>query len=147
MYKEEINKEISSALKNGDKIKLSVWRLIKTEFVKFETSGKNVELTDDKELQIINKMVQQKKDSIEDYKNGNRNDLVEIAEQELNVLIQLLPKEPTETDIEECIKEYVRQKESVSMKDMKDVMTFVKKQFPTANGAIVSNIFKVKFIL
>jgi uncharacterized protein YqeY len=62
MYIEIIDKQIASAMKNGDTLQLAVWRAVKTEFVKFKTSGAGIELTDDKELQIIQKMVLQRKD-------------------------------------------------------------------------------------
>lgn len=147
MYKENIDKQISSAMKEGKHIKLSVWRAIKNEFVKYKTSGSGVELTDEKELQIINKMVQQRKDSLAQYLNAGREDLAKTEEEEINVLIALLPKEPTEEDIDNLIKEYVSSsKEVLTMKHMRDVMSYVKAKYPTVNGGIVSKIFKEKYI-
>lgn len=142
MYYEEIDKHIAQAMKNGERIKLSVWRAIKNEFVKFKTSGSNVELTEEKELQIINKMVSQRKDSIEQFKQAGRTDLVTTEEQELSVLTSLLPKEPTEEEIETLIKEFISTKDSISIKDMKTVMSYVKTTYPTANGGTISKIFK-----
>lgn len=146
MYNEEIDRQIAQTMKNGERIKLSVWRAIKNEFVKFKTSGSNIELTEEKELQIINKMVSQRKDSIEQFKQAGRTDLVNEEEQELNILISLLPKEPTEEEIETLINDFVSKKESISMRDMKDVMSFVKTTYPTANGGTISKIFKEKYI-
>lgn len=146
MYYEEIDKQIAHAMKNGERIKLSVWRAIKNEFVKFKTSGSNVELTEEKELQIINKLVSQRKDSIEQFKQAGRTDLATTEEQELNILTSLLPKEPTEEEIETLINDFVSKKESISMRDMKDVMSFVKTTYPTANGGTISKIFKEKYI-
>jgi uncharacterized protein YqeY len=142
MYQELVDKNIANAMKNGNQIELSVWRAIKTEFVKFKTSASG-ELTDEKELQIINKMAQQRKDSIEQFKNGGRLDLVDAEEKELNELLKLLPKEATEEDIEELIKEFKTNFDGVlTIKNMKDVLNFVKQKYPTVNGGLVSKIFK-----
>lgn len=146
MYHEIIDKQIAQSMKSGQHLELSVWKAIKNEFVKFKTSGSNMELTDEKEFQIINKMVSQRKDSIEQFKQVGRLDLVEVEENEMNVLCSLLPKEPTEDEIDSLINEYVSQKENVSIKNMKDVMSFVKTKYPTANGGTISKIFKEKYI-
>jgi uncharacterized protein YqeY len=147
MYREKIDTQIATAMKNGDSVKLTVWRAIETEFVKYKTSGSGVELTDEKELQIITKMVQQRKDSIEQYKNAGREELANAEQAELNILTSLLPKEPTESDILSMIKTYADKKnDTLTMKDMKDVMTFVKTKFPTVNGGLVSKLFRENFI-
>ena len=147
MYNEVINQQIANAMKNGHHLQLSVWRAIKTEFVKFQTSGSGVELTDDKELQIITKMAQQRKDSYEQYNNAGRIDLAMIEKSEMEFLQTLLPKEPTEDDINNAIKEYVSQHTGeLSMKNMRDVMSFVKTKYPTVYGALVSKLFKENYI-
>lgn len=143
MYRESIDKQIASAMKSGDNVRLAVWRSIKTEFVKFQTSGSNSELTDEKELQIISKMVQQRKDSIEQYLAANRKDLANAEQAELDILASFLPKEPTEDDIRSLIKEiFAYREQPPTMKDMRDVMTAVRAEYPTVNGSLVSKIFK-----
>lgn len=147
MYKEEIEKNIANALKSGNQIELKVWRAIKTEFVKYRTSGSNVDLTDEKELQIITKMVQQRRDSIEQYRKAGRDDLVAIEDSEMSILLSLLPKEPSEEDIFKTIKDFLDKKsDKPTMKDMKDVMAIVKSKYPTVNGGKVSEIFRNQFI-
>lgn len=147
MYREEIDKQIASAMKNGEQTKLIVWRSIKTEFVKYQTSGAGVELTDEKELQIITKMVQQRKDSIEQYTKAGRTELANAEQKELDILQSLLPNEPTNEDIENAINEFLVSKtEKPTMKDMRDVMSYVKTKYPTVNGGVVSKIFREKYI-
>lgn len=147
MYIEIIDKQIASAMKNGDTLQLAVWRAVKTEFVKFKTSGAGIELTDDKELQIIQKMVLQRKDSLEMYRSAGRNELADAEEAEMNFLLTLLPKEPTEIDITNCIQEFFSGKDiKPTMKDMRDVMAFVKSKFPTVNGGLVSKIYRENYI-
>lgn len=147
MYNEVIDKQIASAMKNGEHLKLTVWRSIKNEFLKFKTSGTKEELTDEKEISIIKKMAQQRKDSIEQYKNAGRESLAQAEQQELDILNSLLPKEPTEEEINAVIKEFVDSKqEPVSIKDLKSVMATVKMKYPTVNGGIVTKLFRENYI-
>ena len=147
MYNEVIDKQIASAMKNGEHLKLTVWRSIKNEFLKFKTSGTKEELTDEKEMSIIKKMAQQRKDSIEQYKNAGRESLAQAEQQELDILNSLLPKEPTEEEINTVIKEFVDSKqEPVSIKDLKNVMGTVKMKYPTVNGGIVTKLFRENYI-
>lgn len=146
MYKEVIDKEIATAMKNGEHIRLTVWRSIKTEFVKFQTSGAKNELTDEKEIQILRKMAQQRKDSIEQYNKAGRESLALAEEQELKIIQSLLPNEPTEDEVDSAIIEYITSKGNVTIKDMQGVMSYVKGKYPTVNGGVVANIFRKKYI-
>ena len=147
MYREILDKQIASAMKEGNHTKLIVWRSIKSEFVKFQTSSANAELTDEKELQIITKMAQQRKDAMDEYTKAGRTELAKAEENELTILTSLLPQEPTEEDINNTIKEFVTTlTETPTMKDMRNVMASVKSKYPTVNGGLVSKIFKEKYI-
>lgn len=147
MYREVIDKQIASAMKSGNHTQLTVWRAIKTEFVKFQTSGTGVELTDEKEMQIITKMVQQRKDSFEQYSKAGRTELATIENDEMNFLSSLLPNDPTNDDIVATIEEFVQTKNTkLTIKDMRDVMAFVKTKYPTVNGGLVSKIFRENYI-
>jgi uncharacterized protein YqeY len=147
MYREVIDKQIAKTMKDGNHLQLTVWRAIKTEFVKFQTSGANIELTDDKEMQIITKMVQQRKDSFEQYTKAGRTELATLEENEMKFLSSLLPNDPTDEDIANAIEEFAKTKETkLTIKDMRDVMAFVKAKFPTANGGLVSKIFRENYI-
>lgn len=147
MYREVIDKQIAKAMKDGNHLQLTIWRAIKTEFVKFQTSGANIELTDDKEMQIITKMVQQRKDSFEQYTKAGRTELAALEENEMKFLSSLLPNDPTDEDIVRTIEEFAKTKETkLTIKDMRDVMTFVKTKYPTANGGLVSKIFRENYI-
>lgn len=147
MYREVIDNQIANAMKNGKHVHLIVWRAIKTEFVKFQTSGAGVELTDDKEMQIITKMVQQRKDSFEQYTQAGRHELASVEEEEMKILMTLLPSEPTEEDVVGAINDFLSNKtEKPTMKDMRDVMAFVKTKYPTVNGGLVSKIFRENYI-
>lgn len=144
MLVEKIDEMIAKAIKSGNKIELDVYRAIKTAFTNYRTAKAGNELNDSVEVQIISKLVNQHKDSIEQYTNANRLDLAEKENAELTILMNFMPKEATTEDIENIINEYLATHDNVSMKNMKDVMTVIKNKFPTVNGGVVSKIFMNK---
>lgn len=147
MYREVLDEKIAVSMKTGNVTQLAIWRAIKNEFVKFKTSGANMELTDEKELQIIRKMVQQRKDSYEQYLQAGRNDLAFSEEKEMNFLNSLLPKEPTSEEIENVITNFFANRtDKPTMKDMKDVMMEVRKNYPTSDGGLIAKLFREKYI-
>ena len=142
MIREKIDAMIAQSMKDGKLALTTVWRAVKTEFTKYKTAKAGNELDDAVELSIIQKMVAQRKDAYEQYKSAGRNDLAAIEEYEYKFLETLLPKEPTEDEIKEAITEAIAGIDTPTMKNMKDVMNFVKGKYPTVNGGVVSRLFK-----
>ncbi len=145
MIHEIVDQKIAEYIKSGQKTELSVWRSIKNEFLLYITSKANAEINEDVEIKILNKMVAQRKDSIEQYKSAGRNDLVDSESKELSILSSLLPKEATEDEIRAEVEAFKNEKGVgyvLSMKDMRDVQAFVKKKYANANGAVIANILK-----
>ena len=144
MYK-EIQDLISQALKAGDTRKLNTLRLIKSEFLLAEKN--KVEITDSVEIKILSKMITQRQDSIEQYKKANRFDLVQKEEEEIAIIKQYLPEQPSEeflkNYIRKCIDGYKATNTTVSMKDTKIIMNMVKEKydFPIV-GKLVSEVLK-----
>lgn len=143
----DINKYIAEAMKNRETERLGTLKLIKAELVKAEKSG--AVLDEAKELNILLKMVEQRKDSIEQYTKGGRNDLAEIERKEIDIINEFIPEQPTEEEIEEyandIITKIIAQNDadwSLSMKDMGVVMGVVKEKYPSASGKIVSKVLK-----
>lgn len=144
MLYEKIDSMIAESLKAGNKLELEVYRGIKTSFVNYLTAKSGNQLTNDIELNLISKMVQQRKDSIEQYTLGNRLDLAEKEQKELEILSKFLPKEPTEDELKESIAEFANNTpdKTIKMSDMKSVIAFLKEKYVSVNGAIVSKIIK-----
>lgn len=145
----DTNKEIAVAMKSRDKEKLDTLKLIKAELVKVEKSG--VTLDEAKEVSTLLKMIDQRKDSIEQYLKGGRTDLAEWEQKEIDIIKQYIPEQPTDEEIEEytvdSIKRYIEQNDAdyrISMKDMKPILSMVQERYPTANGKIVSKVLKEK---
>ena len=143
----DINKYIAEAMKAKDREKLSTLKLIKAELVKAEKDG--ITLDDAKEAKILMKMVDQRKESISQYIKGGRNDLAEAEQKEIEVIKQYIPEQPSDEEIErytnDAINAYIEQIGStytVSMKDMKAILSMVQERYPMANGKIVSNVLK-----
>ena len=146
MLREKLNDLIKEAMMSHDHARLEVVRSIKTAFTNFEKEGK--ELTDADEIKLMNKMVSQRKDSIEQYKKGDRHDLVEKEMGELAILESFMPKQPSEDDIAELTKKVISDFETsngrkVEMRDMKSILAEVQKTYPSANGKVVSMVVKL----
>ena len=134
---------IASAMKNREKGLLEVLKLIKCEFVKAVKDG--VQLDDVAETKILLKMASQRKDSIQQYIDGGREDLANEEKNELELIKSFMPKQPTEAEIENytrttitayCLSQDTSHK--LSMKDMKPILSIVQDKYPSANGKIVA---------
>ncbi len=102
--KDKINSDIKEAMKSGDKVRLTTVRSIKALVLEFEKSGANRDLTAEEELGLITSAAKKRKDSIEQFRNAGRVDLAEIEEKELEILSEYLPKQFTEEELEEAIR-------------------------------------------
>lgn len=143
MLNKEINNLIADAIKSKNSDRLNVLRLIKSEFIKTEKDG--IVLDDISETKILLKMVSQREDAIKQYKEGNRIDLVEKEQKELDIINTFVPKQPTEEELYEYTCSVITTYRAVqattyviTMKDMKPILTLVQEKYPSANGKIVS---------
>lgn len=120
----KINEDLKTALKQGDNIAKSVLRYLKSEIHNREISiGSS--LTNEQIIDVLNKQAKQRRESIEAYTNGNRSDLVEIEEKELSIIMNYLPAQLSETDIETIVKEGIIETKATSSKDIGKVMSWV----------------------
>lgn len=140
MIRNNIETLIAEAMKNKDTVRLSVLRLIKTEFVKAEKDGKNID--EATEAVMLTKMVAQREDAIKQFTEANRNDLVEEETAQLQILKEFAPKAVSEDEIKEALQKMVDDGLEPSMKNMKEFISRIKMIYPTANGKIVSDFIK-----
>jgi len=118
-------------------------RMFKSEVQKFEID--NQETADDaKALQIINKMIKQRKDSIAQFTEGGRADLADKEQLEVTILSKYKPQQLSESEISEKVKSAVSDSGAASMQDIGKVMGILKSSIPagTADMGIVSKIVK-----
>ena len=129
--KETIETEYKNALKAKDKTKISTYRLILSGIKDLDInnrSGPNKKDTDDEDIKkLLKKMIKQRSESIEIYKNNNRGDLLEIEQAEFKVLSQYLPKQLSEDDTRKICDEIIKNLGASSIKDMGKVMGELKK--------------------
>ena len=117
-------------------------RLFMAEVQRFEIDNKE-EVDDAKAVQIINKMIKQRNDSISQFRNGGRDDLADKEQSEVDVLSKYKPEQLSEEDVAIKVKEAIAEVNASSMADMGKVMGILKSTLAgTADMGIVSNVVK-----
>ena len=117
-------------------------RLFMAEVQRFEIDNKE-EVDDAKAVQIINKMIKQRNDSISQFKNGGRDDLADKEQSEVDVLSKYKPEQLSEEDVVVKVKEAIAEVNASSMADMGKVMGILKSTLAgTADMGMVSNVVK-----
>ena len=126
--KEKINEDLKSAMKEGDKIKLTTVRSIRALILEFEKSGTGKELTGEEETKLLSSAAKKRKDSIEQFRNAGRHDLADKEEAELNILMSYLPKQLNEAEIDKEVKRIGEEINAKSKEDFPRLMPEVMKQ-------------------
>ena len=131
--REKIESDYKNALKSKDKNKISTYRLILSGIKDLDInnrSGPNKKDTDDEDIKkLLKKMIKQRSESIEVYKKNNRNDLLEIEENEVNVLSEYLPKQMSEEETISICKQIIEKTGANSIKEMGKVMGELKQNY------------------
>ena len=117
-------------------------RMFLSEVQRFEIDNKE-EVDDAKALQIINKMIKQRNDSISQFKEGGREDLADKEQQEVEILSKYKPEQLSEVDITEKVKSAIEETGAESMQDIGKVMGVLKSALAgSADMGLVSKIVK-----
>ena len=142
--KEKITEDMKSAMRSKEPDKLGIIRLLLAA-IKQKEVDERIELSDDDILKVIEKMLKQRRDSIEAFNKANRKDLVDKEEFEVVFLQQYLPEQLKESEIDQIIDDVISVSGASSIKDMGIVMGSVKtKVAGKANMAEVSQKIKTK---
>jgi uncharacterized protein YqeY len=142
--KEKITADMQNAMRNKDSEKLNAIRLLQSSIKQKEVDDR-IEIDDKSILNIIEKMLKQRGDSIEAFKKANRNDLVLKEEFEVKILQTYMPEPLSLEEVEKEIDEAIKASDAKSMKDMGSVMNLVKTKLSgRANMAEVSQKIKEK---
>lgn len=130
--RDKINADLKQAMKAGDKDRVGTLRLInaaiKAADIEARPSGKD-KITDTDILSVLAKMIKQRRDSIEQYKAGGRDDLVAKEEAEIKVIELYLPKQMDEAESKAAIAEVIKEVGAESPKDMGKVMGALKSKY------------------
>jgi uncharacterized protein len=142
---ERINADMITAAKAKDKIRLSAIRLLKTALHNKEIDLMRP-LNEAETLQVLSAMVKQRKDSIEQFTQGGRTDLVEKETAELKIIQAFMPAQMTDEEVDEIINKAIVEIGAVSVKDMGKAMKAVMPLLTgKADGKMVGE--KVKALL
>ncbi len=125
--KARISDDMKSAMKAGDKDRLKVVRLMLAAIKQVEVD-KRIELDDAAVLGILEKMVKQRRDSVEQFQKGNRQDLADIELAEIKVLDEYLPEQLSDAELDTLIDDVISSTGAESIRDMGKVMGAIKSQ-------------------
>lgn len=123
--KTQITDDMKSSMKAGDKDRLKVVRLIMAAVKQVEVD-KRIELDDAAVLSVLEKMVKQRKDSVEQFEKGGREDLAAIERAEIEVLKTYLPEQLSDEELDALIDEAISATGAESIRDMGKVMGQIK---------------------
>lgn len=140
----DINKLIMEAMKSHDKIASETYKLLKAKILEFKTAKNAKEYNETEEINLIRKMIDDRMNSAEIYKNNNRQDLANDELAQADVLQALLPALPTEEDIREYLNEYYPN--GIEKKEMGLVIKKIKEDLIGADGKMVADIVKNNLI-
>lgn len=142
--KNRINDDVKAAMRSKDKERLGALRLIQAAFKQKEVDER-IELSDEQTLAILDKMAKQHRDSIEQFKTANRDDLVEVEQKELDIIEEYLPAQLSEDEINTFIEDAISKTGADSIKDMGKVMGVLKGQLQSrADMGKVSGLIKAR---
>ena len=140
--KEQLTADMKEAMKNKEKDRLAVIRMVRGAIRQQEIDGQK-ELGEEDVIAVISKEVKMRRDSIEDFKKGGRDDLVAAAEAEIAILMEYLPQQLSEDEVRNLVKEAIAASGAASPKDMGKVMKeLMPKVKGRADGKLVNEIVK-----
>ena len=141
---ENIDNKIKEAMKNKDSVSLESLRAIKSSILIFNTKkGGSGDLSKNDEIQILSKLVKQRKESADIYLSQNRPELAKIETDQADIIKQFLPEQLTEIEIEKIVSEIISKINASGMKDMgKDMGLATKELSGKADGKTISQIVR-----
>ncbi len=142
--KEQLNESMKTAMKARDDLRLSAVRMVRSAVKNREIEQKK-ELNDQEIIEVISTLAKQRRESIRLYREGNRLDLAEKEETELEILLSFLPAQLSQTEIEELVDRVIAETGAQGAKDMGRVMKAITPLTAgKADGRAVSDTVKRK---
>lgn len=140
---EKIMQDLKEAMKAKDEAALRGIRAIKSAILIAKTDGSGSVIDEAREIQMLQKLVKQRKESLEIYEKQNREDLAAVEREEIAIIERYLPKQMDTAELTAALKAIVAEVGATSAKDMGKVMGMASKQFAgKADGKLISEIVK-----
>lgn len=140
----KLMEDLKTSMKNKDTIRKNTIILVRSAIKQIEVDERR-DVSKEEIIEIISKQVKERRFAIEEFKKGNRQDLIDLTNEEIDILLKYLPEQLTEEEVEVIVSEAIKEVNASSMKDiglvMKSVMPKVKGK---TDGNIVSKIVKNK---
>ena len=139
--RDQINEELKQAMFDKNVFVRDTLRLVTSEIKRFEVDTRQ-EPSDDDIISILKKMAKQRKDSIQQYKDGGRPDLEEIEQNELDLLGKYLPQALNGEALKDALQAIISEHNYSGMQDMGNVMKELRSRHPNAEMSEASSIVK-----
>ena len=140
--KQKLQEDLKSSMKNKDTNKKSVITLIRASIKQYEVDNR-VELGDEEITDLIAKQLKQTRDSRDEFAKAGREDLVEKADAEIEILKEYLPQQLSEEELNEIVISTISEVGATSMKDMKNIMSSIMPKVKgRADGKLINELVK-----
>ena len=139
----DIKQDLKQAMLEKNDLVRDTIRMFLSEVQRYEIDNKE-EVDDTKALQIINKMIKQRNDSISQFRDGGRDDLADKEQSEVDILSKYKPAQLSEEEVLKKVNEAIEQSGASSMQDMGKVMGQLKSLAGSADMGLISKLVKEK---
>ncbi len=123
-FKKKLNEDLKNSLRNKDTIRLNTVRSI-INAVKNKEIDLKRELNENEFYEVLNTLAKQRREAIEQYEKGNRKDLADKEKRELEIILEYLPEQLSDEEIEEIVKKTIEEVGATNLKDLGKVMKAV----------------------
>lgn len=142
MLKEKLLEDLKNSMKEKNAIRKNVIQMVRAAILQVE-KDKAIEVTDEQIIEIMSKEAKKRKDSLDDYKKGGREDLVKQIEEEISIISEYLPKQLTKDEVTVIVKQVIEEVGATSIKDMGKVMKAAKEKIGAASdGRTINEVVK-----
>lgn len=142
MLKEKLLEDLKNSMKEKNILRKNVIQMVRAAILQVE-KDKNITVSDEQIIQIMAKEVKTRKDSLEDYQKGGRQDLVDQTKQEIQIIEEYLPKQLSKEELKAKVQEVIQETGATSMKDMGKVMKAAKEKIGAASdGKSINEVVK-----
>jgi len=138
--KQRIDFDMKEALKGKESLRLGVLRMLKSE-IRYKEIDQKAELSDDEVISVISSSVKKRRDSIQQFEKGGRDDLVAQEKAELEVIMRYLPEQLTEEKLSQLICQAIQDAHATGPSDLGKVMKLIQPQVKgKADGKVIHQL-------
>lgn len=142
---ESIGKELQAAMKSGDSLRLATLRTLRAGLLEkqIECRGRKAEMTPEDEIGVLNAAAKRRRESIELFKAGNRMEMADQEQKELEIIQEYLPKQASAEEVEAVVRGIIAETGALGAKDFSKVMPLAMKSLKgKADGKAVQELVK-----